>query len=92
MNKPTKFDKKRYKLSESKINPLILKIQYIGLLNVQFISLICVGLSLGLENQTKFYSFLLLYVASSLVINDYNNNSKYELTKQAEDGELLEEL
>lgn len=92
MNKPNKDDKKRYKLSESKINSLILKISYIGLKFIQFVSLICVGLSLGLENKPMFLYFLLLSVLSSFNIDIYNDLTKYELLKQAEDGELLEEL
>ena len=91
MNKPTKSDKKRYKLSESKINSLILKISYIGLKFIQFFSLICVGLSLGLENKPMFLYFLLLSVLSSFNIDIYNDWTKYELLKQAEDGELLED-
>ena len=91
MNKPTKDDEKRYKFSESKINSLTLKISYICVKFIQFISLICAGLSLGLENKLIFLYFLLLYVLSSFNIDIYNEWTKYELLKQAEDGELLED-
>ena len=89
--KPTKADKERY--NQYFLNNIILRnhLLYLYLYFIKFNSLIIAIIFFILDNIYGVNIFLIIHITSSYLIRVIDKIIYYNIIKQAEDGELLED-